>query len=221
MSRMRVNVLLVVAVAVAVLFWKFLFRDNYFRSTDNMKENRGAGDRLELKDIVHDMEILRTKCTPVEKIDARILDNLDQMLEMIYAKKGIGLAANQVGLTDRIIVIDLQEGGVRNPMYLINPEIIESSKEAKFGPEGCLSVPLNERSDVKRPIRIKVKYLDRDGTEVVLDAEGLLAVCIQHEIDHLDGILYIDHLSKTRKDFIVERVKSNMRQLDRLKKKNK
>jgi peptide deformylase len=159
------------------------------------------------------MEILRTKCTSVTSIDSRVLKNLDGMLELMYKNRGIGLGANQAGLTQRLVVIDLQENGIRKPIFLINPEILEKSEETEIGPEGCLSVPLKERSEVRRSTRIKVKYLNKGGEEVWLEASGLLAICIQHEVDHLNGILYLDHLPKERREFVVGKVRENIRLL--------
>lgn len=205
-------------VSALLLLLKLFVGGGYPGNIGSRRSDGSMSDTLELKNIVHDMEILRTKCSPVGNIDSRTLKNLDQMLEIMYANGGIGLAANQVGLTDRIVVIDLYENGVRRPMYLINPEIIEKSEETKFGPEGCLSIPVSEKSDVRRSVRIKVKYLDRNGKEIILNATGLLAICIQHEVDHLDGILYIDHLSKARRDFVVDRTKNNVRRLEKAKK---
>jgi peptide deformylase len=163
------------------------------------------------------MEVLRRKCTPVDSLDNGLLEELDAMLAMMYEAGGIGLAANQAGLTRRMIVIDLQRDGQKDPIFLLNPEILEKSGETKLGPEGCLSVPVTEKSDVRRSTWVKVRSRDRNGEEVILDASGLLAVCLQHEIDHLDGILYIDHLSRLRRNFLVEKAESNLRRLGRVK----
>jgi peptide deformylase len=164
-------------------------------------------DSLQVKNIVEDMAILRTKCKAVEKIDARVLKNLDSMLDTMYEKKGIGLAANQVGLTSRMIVLDLQENGLKKPMFIINPEILWKSDETRVFQEGCLSVPAAAKSEVRRPSRIKISYLNRNGEKKLLEADGLLATCLQHEVDHLDGILYIDHLSKMKSDFIIKKAR--------------
>ncbi|MDR1495044.1 MAG: peptide deformylase [Rickettsiales bacterium] len=173
---------------------------------------------LRLRNIVHDRDILRMKCTSVDKIDDKLLENLDVMLGIMYETGGIGLAANQIGLIQRIVVIDLQENGKKNPIFLINPEILEKSKETKLGPEGCLSIPVNEKSEVRRSTKVKVRYLDKIGNEVISEATGLFAVCLQHEIDHLDGILYIDHLSELRRKFVVEKTEANLRLLEKTRK---
>jgi peptide deformylase len=173
------------------------------------------GDRLELKNIVHNMDTLRTRCTPVDKIDDDILENLSKMLEIMYSTGGVGLAANQVGLTQRLVVIDLQESGIKKPILLINPEILERSEKMELGLEGCLSVPVSEKSNIQRSVQVRARYLDQSGKEIRLEATGLLAVCLQHELDHLDGILYIDHLSKIKRDFIMKKAEDNLRQLER------
>lgn len=136
-------------------------------------------------------EVLRKKAKPVEKIDDRVKTLLDDMAETMYASDGVGLAANQVGILKRIVVADIGDG----LMELINPEIISASGET-FESEGCLSVP-NRRGMVKRPRTMTVKALYRDGRPVEYEAEGLLARVFAHEIDHLDGILFIDKAEKT------------------------
>ena len=131
-------------------------------------------------------EVLRKKCRPVDKIDDRILTILDDMAETLYDAGGVGLAAPQVGILRRIVVIDVGEGLIE----LINPEIIESEGEISDS-EGCLSIP-GKYGEVVRPERVKVKALDREGKEVTYEGTELLARAFCHEIDHLDGILYID-----------------------------
>ncbi|MDR1495045.1 MAG: peptide deformylase [Rickettsiales bacterium] len=175
----------------------------------------GAEGELRLRNIAYDMDVLRTRCTPVDRIDSRVLKNLDGMLEIMYKNRGIGLGANQAGLVQRLVVVDLQENGVKKPIFMINPEILEKSEVTRLGPEGCLSLPLKEKSEVRRSTKIKVRYLNKAGEEIVLEATGLLAICIQHEVDLLDGILYIDHLPKERRDFVVERVKENIKRLEK------
>jgi peptide deformylase len=165
-------------------------------------------DGMKVKTVVNDIDILRTKCKNVEKIDDNTRVTLDKMLKTMYENRGIGLAANQVGLTERLVVIDLQEDDVKNPIFLVNPEIVWKSKETACGEEGCLSVP-SERAEVIRFKEVKVKYLDKDGTEKTIEADGLLAVCLQHEIDHLNGKIFIDHLSKIKKDIILKKLKKN------------
>ncbi len=136
-------------------------------------------------------EILRKKCREVEKIDDRILTLLDDMVETMYHKDGVGLAAPQIGILKRLVVIDVDG---ENVYKMINPTIIKSSGEA-IDEEGCLSVP-EERGEVIRPSNVTVEYTDINGKLVVLEGEGLLARCICHELDHLDGILFIDKIAK-------------------------
>ena len=153
--------------------------------------------------------ILREKCKPVSEVTEEIRQLLDDMVETMYQNQGIGLAAIQVGRTIRAITIDLQqraEDEVPSKLYkLVNPEIIEREGKIKYE-EGCLSVP-GVREDVIRAEKIKLKALDENGNPLELDADGLLAICIQHEIDHLDGILFVDRLSKLRRELIKGRLK--------------
>lgn len=137
-------------------------------------------------------EILRKKSRNVDKIDSKILTILDDMVETMYHADGAGLAAPQIGLLKRLVVIDVDG---ENLYKMINPVIVKKSEETYIDEEGCLSVP-NERGNVRRPVRVTVKYTDVDGNEQTLDGEDLLARCICHELDHLDGILYVDKLEK-------------------------
>ena len=154
---------------------------------------------------------LRTISTPVETIDDALQTLIDDMFETMYAAPGIGLAAIQVGVAKRLLVIDLQEpeeeGGepVRRPRVFINPEIIETSEELQSYNEGCLSVP-DQYADVERPAVIRAKWLDREGKAHDEQLDGLLAVCLQHEMDHLQGILFIDHLSRLKRDMVLKRL---------------
>ena len=161
---------------------------------------------MKLKNVLNDIDILHTKCEDVKEINKEILSTLDEMLECMYKNRGIGLTANQVGILKKLIVIDLQENDVKLPLYLINPEILEKSDECEMGEEGCLSVP-TVRVNMKRSKNIKVKYLDREGKENIIDADGLLAICIQHEMDHMNGITIYDSLSKIKKDFALKKIK--------------
>lgn len=151
---------------------------------------------------------LRIKAKPVEKVDDVIRQLMDDMLETMYHDEGIGLAATQIGSDKRVIVIDLNAGTEEKPevFMMANPEILWRSEETSCTQEGCLSVP-EARAEVTRPSRIKVKYIDRDNQQIELDAEGLLATCIQHEIDHLDGILFIDYLSRLKQEMIQKKLK--------------
>lgn len=155
-------------------------------------------------------KVLSEKCEKVDVVDAGVRKLLDDMLETMYADKGVGLAAPQIGIAKRIIVIDdkVDEDGNPgpHPMYLVNPEIIEKSAETIIFNEGCLSVP-GQSADVERHKRVKVKYLDYNGKEQVIEAEDYLAVILQHETDHLDGVLYIDHLSRLKRNMIIKKLK--------------
>ena len=156
--------------------------------------------------------ILHQKCEPVFDINDELRSFLDDMLETMYADKGVGLAAPQVGVSKRMVVIDAsqeedEEGHHKkgNPMFLINPEIIYKSEETIFFCEGCLSVP-GQRADVERHQKIIVRYQDKSGHTRQIEAEDYLAVVLQHEIDHLDGILYIDHLSRLKRNMLLKKL---------------
>ena len=154
---------------------------------------------------------LRTISKPVEKVDDELRRLMDDMLETMYDAPGIGLAAIQVGVPKRVLVIDLQEEEdaegkpIRHPRYFVNPEIVWSSDEASTYQEGCLSVP-EIYAEVDRPERVRVKWLDYDGQPHEEELEGLLATCLQHEMDHLEGILFIDHLSKLKRDMLLKKL---------------
>ena len=144
--------------------------------------------------------------TDVEAVDAEIRTLVDDMAESMYAAEGIGLAAVQIGVPKRVIVIDLdQKEGKRNPRAFINPMILWASEETAVFEEGCLSVP-EIWDDVERPARIKAEYLDRDGNKQVLEADGMLATCLQHEMDHLNGVLFIDHLSRLKRSMAIKKL---------------
>ncbi len=148
---------------------------------------------------------LKLVSEPVATVDASIRRLLDDMLETMYAAPGIGLAAIQVGVPKRIVTIDVsREGEEKAPMCLVNPEITWVSEETNVYQEGCLSVP-EHYDDVERPARCRVKFLDRDGKQQEIEADGLLATCVQHEIDHLDGVVFIDHLSRLKRERIAKR----------------
>lgn len=155
--------------------------------------------------------VLSQKCTPVEKVDEQTVQLLKDMLETMYADHGVGLAAPQIGVSKRMIVIDVEQQGEDEtfqkgrPMFLINPEIIYKSEETIFFCEGCLSVP-EQRADVERAQKIKVRYLNEQGKQMEIEAEDYPAVVLQHEIDHLDGILYIDHLSKLKRQMLLKKL---------------
>ena len=151
--------------------------------------------------------VLKKVSTPVATVDDDLRRLMDDMLETMYAAPGIGLAAIQVGVPKQVIVMDLaRQGEPPQPRYFVNPEILWASEETAPYEEGCLSVP-EVYDEVDRPARVKLKYLDYHGREVVEDAEGLFAVCIQHEMDHLKGVLFIDHLSRLKRERAVARVR--------------
>jgi peptide deformylase len=148
---------------------------------------------------------LRQVSKPVAKIDALVKKLVEDMFETMYDAPGIGLAAIQIGEPKRVVTMDLaKKEGEKKPQVFINPQIVEQSDEKAVHEEGCLSIP-EYYEEVERPARVTVKYLDLDGKEHEVKASGLLAVCLQHEIDHLDGVLFIDHLSKLKRDRVVKK----------------
>lgn len=162
--------------------------------------------------------LLRTISTPVEAIDDELQQLIDDMFDTMYAAPGIGLAAIQVGVPKRLLVIDLQEPEsdeegappVRTPRVFINPQILEGSAETSLYNEGCLSVP-EQYAEVERPAAIRASWMDREGRihEEMLD--GLLATCLQHEMDHLEGVLFIDHLSRLKRDMLLRKLSKSRR----------
>ena len=161
-------------------------------------------------------KILRQVSKPVDKVTKEEQVLMDDMLETMYEANGIGLAAIQIGVPKRIIVMDIykNEKG-KNPMYFVNPIIKDKNKEMSTYEEGCLSVP-NQFAEVDRPAACEVEYLDYYGKKKVLKANGLLATCIQHEMDHLEGILFIDYLSKLKKTMIVKKLSKQKNRPDRI-----
>ena len=182
---------------------------------------------------------LKQKSLPVEKVDDKLRAFIDDMLDTMYASNGIGLAAVQVGVHKRILVMDVAHGSSRypetqhhhhhdghsnhdhdhddhapqpvfEPMVLVNPEIIESSAEERDYEEGCLSFP-GQYAEVTRPAYVKLRYLDYDGKPQELEAEGLLATCVQHEMDHLEGVTFVDHTSRMKRDMILRRLTKEKR----------
>ena len=154
---------------------------------------------------------LRAVAAPVSEVDASIRATLADMFETMYAARGIGLAAIQVGIEKRLVVIDLQEpeeeGGepVRKPVAFVNPELLWVSEEMAVYNEGCLSIP-EQYAEVERPARCRVKWLDADGKAHEQEMDGLLSTCIQHEIDHLNGVLFIDHISRLKRDMVLKKL---------------
>jgi peptide deformylase len=156
--------------------------------------------------------MLKTKAKPVESVDDGIRRLMDDMLATMYAAPGIGLAANQVGELKRVIVLDVARSDEKpTPICLANPEIIWKSDETSTYNEGCLSLP-EQYADVERPSEVKVRYLDRDGKRQEIRAEGLFATCLQHEIDHLNGVLFIDHISALKRNMIVRKLAKQQKQ---------
>ena len=153
-------------------------------------------------------KILRQISNPVQKVGKDERKIMDDMLETMYAANGIGLAAIQIGIPKRIIVIDLKIENKKNPFYFVNPVIKNKDKFKSTFEEGCLSVP-NQFAQIDRPKKCDVEYLNYDGEKKILKAEGLLATCIQHEMDHLEGILFIDYLSKLKKSIILKKLSKN------------
>ncbi len=146
--------------------------------------------------------LLKTVSTPVDKVDADVLALLDDMLETMYAAPGIGLAAVQIAEAKRLVVIDVvRDDEPKQPMYFINPEVVWTSEETAIYEEGCLSIP-DIYEEVERPAECRVRYLDREGTAQEIECSGILATCILHEIDHLNGVLFIDHISRLKRERI-------------------
>jgi peptide deformylase len=155
--------------------------------------------------------ILKQVAAPVEAIDDDVRKLMDDMAETMYAEFGIGIAAPQVGVLKRIVVMDLKSGeGEADPQFYVNPEITWKSEETAVTDEGCLSIP-NIFDEVERPARVRFKYLDYNGEPHEEEAEGLLSVCIQHELDHLNGVLFIDYLSRLKRERAINRVKRERR----------
>ena len=155
--------------------------------------------------------ILKTRARPVKPSDSDLVrDLIPRMFAAMYQAPGIGLAAPQVGHGLRLIVIDLVPDDKPQPHTLINPEVVATSEERATREEGCLSLP-GQYADIARPARVKVRYLDETGVKREMQADGLLAACLQHEIDHLDGILFVDHLSPLKRNIIMRRLAKEQR----------
>jgi peptide deformylase len=159
-----------------------------------------------------DLAVLKQVSAPVERVDDDLRALMDDMLETMYAAPGIGLAAIQVGVPKRVIVMDISRGEdePKAPRYFVNPEILWASEETFAYEEGCLSIP-EIYDEVERPAKVRIRYLDYHGQAVEEDAEALFAVCIQHEMDHLQGVLFIDHLSRLKRDRAVAKVRKAAR----------
>jgi peptide deformylase len=149
--------------------------------------------------------VLRQQSRPIEQVDAEVLRLADDMLETMYDAPGIGLAAVQVGVPRRMLVIDVsRDDEEKKPVVFINPEILKVSDDVSAYEEGCLSIP-DYYAEVERPASLTMRYIDRDGKQQTIDADGLLATCLQHEIDHLNGILFIDHISRLKREMVIKK----------------
>ncbi len=166
---------------------------------------------LEILEVPHPG--LRAVAKPVDAVDQQVRDTIADMFDTMYDARGIGLAATQVGIERRIVVIDLQEPvgegdeakPGRQPIAFVNPELVWLSDEMTSYAEGCLSIP-EQYAEVERPARCRVKWLDADGKEQEQEMDGLLSTCIQHEIDHLNGVLFIDHISRLKRDMVLKKL---------------
>jgi len=159
--------------------------------------------------------LLRQISHEIEVVDDEIRKLMDDMLETMYVAPGIGLAAIQIGVPKRVMIIDLSKEEEKKPLYFVNPKVIVKSKNNSTYEEGCLSVP-GQFAEVDRPDKCHVSYLDYNGQKKELKAAGLLATCIQHEMDHLEGILFIDYLSKLKKNYIVKKLSKQKKVLERI-----
>ncbi len=178
----------------------------------DMDDQATPPDPPHLPILIAPQKILRAKARPVRPGDDDLIRALvPQMLAAMYAAPGIGLAAPQIGQSLRLAVVDLQPDDKPAPLHLINPEIIGLSEETALREEGCLSLP-GQYADVTRPAQVKIRYLDLDGTKREIEADGLLAACLQHEIDHLDGVLFVDYLSALKRNMIMRRLAKEQRQ---------
>lgn len=150
--------------------------------------------------------LLKTVSDPIGQVDAAVRQLMDDMLETMYAAPGIGLAAIQVGVQKRVIVLDIEgDDDERKPLFFVNPEVTWESPEFNIYNEGCLSVP-EHYAEVERPAEVKIKYLDYDGKAQEQRMDGLMATCIQHEIDHLNGVVFLDYLSRLKRNMIIKKV---------------
>jgi peptide deformylase len=172
------------------------------------------GDAEVLPILIAPNPILKARARAVTPADADTVRALiPRMFTTMYRAPGIGLAAPQVGVRLRLTVVDLMPDDTRAPIVLVNPEVIAASTELATREEGCLSLP-NQYADVTRPARVKVRYYDQTGARREIEADGLLAVCLQHEIDHLDGVLFVDHISALKRNMLMRKLAKEMRLKD-------
>tara|TARA_B100000700_G_scaffold110238_1_gene124251 strand:+ start:620 stop:1144 length:525 start_codon:yes stop_codon:yes gene_type:complete len=168
------------------------------------------------KIVIEPDPILRKESEPVEKVDDQLRRLLDDMLETMYAAPGIGLAAVQVGILKRLIVIDIsKDKEKKEPLFLINPKIISKSKQTSIYEEGCLSLP-GHFAEIERPAECQINFIDYNGKKKEIKANGLLSTCIQHEVDHLNGVLFIDYLSKLKKDMIIKKLVKHKKEFNKI-----
>tara|TARA_Y100000817_G_scaffold310055_1_gene300095 strand:- start:469 stop:993 length:525 start_codon:yes stop_codon:yes gene_type:complete len=168
------------------------------------------------KIVIEPDPILRKESEPVEKVDDQLRRLLDDMLETMYAAPGIGLAAVQVGILKRLIVIDIsKDKEKKDPLFLINPKIISKSKQTSTYEEGCLSLP-GHFAEIERPAECQINFIDYNGKKKEIKANGLLSTCIQHEVDHLNGVLFIDYLSKLKKDMIIKKLVKHKKEFNKI-----
>ena len=171
---------------------------------------------MKRKILIEPDPILRKKCEPIEKVNDDIRNLMKDMLQTMYDAPGIGLAAVQIGVLKRLVVIDIsKEEKKRDPLFLINPEILSKSENTSVYEEGCLSLP-GQFAEIERPAKCLLKYVDLNGKEKKLKANGLLSTCIQHEMDHVNGILFIDYLSKLKKDMIIKKLIKHKKEIERV-----
>ena len=168
------------------------------------------------KIVIEPDPILRKKSSLIENVDDQVRKLMDDMLLTMYEAPGIGLAAVQVGILRRVIVIDIsKDDQKKKPMFFVNPKITHKSKKTSVYEEGCLSLP-GHFAEIERPSECLVNYIDYNGREKELKADGLLATCLQHEIDHLNGILFIDYLSKLKKDMIIKKLIKHKKEINKI-----
>ena len=168
------------------------------------------------KIIIEPDPILRKKSSSLEKVDDDLRKLMDDMLETMYSAPGIGLAAVQIGVLKRLIVIDISRNDEKKkPLFLVNPEITFKSNRTSTYEEGCLSLP-GHFAEIERPAECHLNFIDYNGKKQNLKTKGLMATCIQHEIDHLNGVLFIDYLSKLKRDMIIKKLKKNKKELDKI-----
>ena len=168
------------------------------------------------KIIIEPDPILRKKSESLETVNNQLRKLMDDMLQTMYKAPGIGLAAVQIGVLKRVIVIDIaKEDQKKNPLFLVNPSLTYKSKDTSIYEEGCLSLP-GHFAEIERPAECQINFLDYNGKKKEISAKGLLSTCIQHELDHLNGILFIDYLSKLKKDMIIKKLVKHKKELNKV-----